>query len=135
MRLDVPDGVGLNAGHALGHLDDLRLAFNTWPSLAHLAGTIIIQSQPLYQGENIVAIRKRVRLPLENHDFDAIADHGSLAVCIEWTAVAIGRLNPTLLVPVALLLRHADSNTARQRHIAVSVTQTLASHAHSDERR
>src|SRR4029434_2380716 len=108
VRLHQCDRLRFDTCYRLRHGDYLCLAINARRRVSNLSRAVVVDRRPADQRMNRVAIRKRFRKPLQNHDPDPVAHHRALTGSVEGATVHIWRKDGSRLIPVALSLRDSD---------------------------
>ena len=88
--LEVVDVARLHAG-SLQSLTDHRLLRQLVRRREATASAVLVHGRPSDEREESIAVRERVRQPLEDHDSAALAANVSIGVSVERLAAAVGR--------------------------------------------
>src|SRR5437868_594797 len=101
MRLDISNGLGVDARHCECFSDHFSLPINTSRSEPDLHGSVVVYRGASEDRVDVITVLARVGQALEDHKRDSVPGRRTLSACVEGTTVSIRRSDTSLLIHVA----------------------------------
>ena len=126
VALDIRHRRRIDVGHRESGGDHFGLPVDTGRREPDFGGAVVVDTKAANDGVDRVIVGERVVEPLQDDNAGAAAENGARGGRVERATFAIGRDHPTFERDVSALLREADRNAARERHVGLEQQQALA---------
>src|SRR3954464_11446207 len=134
MAFDIINAIGIDFRDAECLTDHVDLALYTWRGKARLVRAVVINGGAANDGVDRIVAGDCVPEALEKYNARAASEDCSTGRSVECPAIAIGRLNRTLLINVPNIVRDIHSDSTGQRCVASTLAKGLAGKMDGNER-
>ena len=121
--LDISNALSINVSMIQRHRNRAGLSVDAWGGETGFAAAVVVDAVSANDGVDVVALFNGVVQSFDNNRTGTVAEQSSGGVCVEGSAVTIGREDVAFLVKVALVLRELHRRSTSDRGIAVTGRQ------------
>ena len=134
MCLNIIDATRVHASVVERCRDHGCLAVHAGRSETRFGSAVVVDGDAANDGENLVAVGKRIAEFFQEHHSGTVAENRSLRVCIEGPGVPVRGQHRAFLIQISAAWRTGNRRATGQGHVALAAAQTRHRLCYRDQR-